>query len=250
MQEHLANLQFTPLRDEAMEAFESAPETPKERYLTVREAIVQFLQESTLKGLEDSQPAPTEGHPVREKRIEELRNWATNGNTEDPIPPWVSVTIREDRRIQSKEQVLPVYQGTQNLESWAMRMWMLAVYEDKAATLFDILPDGRLKWKSGKKRTTKANRPSDTIKVTGVTALPPKVPEWREEIATILKSEGCNKAWIIGQGSKIVTEEIGCIWLNTKNINEYVKKESQKARHIISTTKDVRRGKLTLFTED
>jgi len=208
---HLENLQFKPLQDAALQAFEESASNSKDLKgvkEAVRDAVVRFLKESTLAGLEGAKPGPTEGHPVRKARIESLKKWAEEEETEKPVPPWVSVTLRADRMVGAKTRKFPVYQGSQNLESWAQALWVLAL--DKwGSTLFQVEPDGGITYVAGCRAKIDSRPLQEALPKPGknrpIPFLPPSVSAWRWAVAQALQEAGFSRAWIVSRGSVLVT---------------------------------------------
>lgn len=247
MEAHIQNLQFAPLKEIIFEEINSAGPDPKEQYEKVRVAVIKFLKKSTLEGLEGAQPTPTKEHPVREERISKLRDWAEDSETESKVPPWVGITIKEDRLSGGNPNRIEVYQGAQNLESWAMSMWILAVHHDKYSTVFQIEPDGHLSYFHGEEcDEIDYGELSETVQVSGVTNLPPGCRDWREKAGQVLAKAGFKKAWVIGQGSQLVTVDGDKISVGLKK-KENAKQSLKNNKAKLSKVTDVRRGGLTII---
>ena len=238
LRRHIENLQFAPLRAIALKALGESSTDLIEAKRAVRAAIIRFLKHTTLIGLEGAKPGPTYGHPVREERIKELREWAESEDVDGPVPPWVGVTLSKDLMKGSDERVLLVKQGGQNMPSWAMAVWVLAIHKEGSATLFDIKPDGALEYYSGKQYGELMNEIlRQTIRIAPVTPLAPSVPSWRKRVKEILIQSGFIHAWIVSRGSLLVTYDGQMIRLETKE--GLAKAEMRK---VISAVTGIMRG--------
>lgn len=197
---HVENLQLEPLRRTALAALD-APDP----YTAVRDAVVAFLKASTLAGLHGGQAAPTAGHPVREARIQALRAWASGPDQE--VPPWVGITVREDRRIGAKGLALPARQGEHTLESWAASVGVVAQRGDGTSAFFWVSPLGGLEPAEGGGAPLGDAALLATVHPHKVTALGPASPRWREAAARVLCAAGFVAAWVVGPGSVLVGQD-------------------------------------------
>lgn len=214
LRSYIANLQFAPLRAVAIQAMEAAK--PEDAAAAVRAAVISFLKQETSVGLDGAQPAPTDGHPVREARIKALRDWVKCSDISQPVPPWISVTLKEDRMLGAEERRLRVRQGFQNLMSFAMALWVLAIHAEGKATLFGIEPDGELSYQSGRKCIIDAAPLRQAIPVKPITPLAPQVKAWRQTAAALLRQAGYVRGWIVARGSVLKTIDGQEFLLETK----------------------------------
>ncbi len=255
MLDYISNLQFEPLRKVALAALAPALATRKEAGEkgagvsgAVRRAVVTYLKASTIRGLQSEQPIPTAGHPVREERVRRLREWAENPDLDGPVPPWVSVTIREDRFGGGSPRRLRVTQGAMNLETWVY-IWVLGVHQDGQTALFRVEPDGALSRVLGPDRPVDHKPLLAAVQVSGVTALGPSLHLWRNAVSASLRAAGFSAAWVVGQGSEILTRDGESILFSRdddEKLSDYLASPEWKQK--LAKAAGVRRGGIRLFT--
>lgn len=129
----------------------------------------------------------------------------------EDVPPWVSVTLKEDRRSGADKVALPMTaNGTYGLEQWAYALGVAVARRVGANwtnfTFHRIEPDGSLKL-LGIQTTADSAALLDPrgLRFNAKAKVPPLAPsslEWRTTVCRLVFGAGFHGAWVFGPGSE------------------------------------------------